>query len=117
MESDQPAPVPARILIVDDEEAVERRSAALRGALNDVAEARRQIHGAHLDTIRRLVLVAEYKDEDTAAHVERIGLFSQLLAKEAGKSPREAEIIQVENASGQPHGGGFPDGKDDPGVL
>ena len=80
----------ARVL----EEVVEKRTRALRGALDEVAEARRQTHNAHLDTIRRLVLVAEYKDEDTAAHVERIGLFSRLLAKEAGLSPREVEIIQ-----------------------
>jgi len=76
------------------EETVDKRTAALRKALNEVAEARRQIHSAHLDTIRRLVLIAEYKDEDTAAHVERLGLFSRLLAREAGLSPREVEVVQ-----------------------
>lgn len=76
------------------EETVEKRTAALRKALNEVAEARRQIHGAHLDTIRRLVLIAEYKDDDTAAHVERLGLFSRLLAREVGLSPREVEVVQ-----------------------
>ncbi len=73
---------------------VGKRTAALREALSEVADARRKIHTAHLDTIRRLVVVAEYKDEDTAAHVERVGLFSRIMARESGMAPRAVEIIE-----------------------
>ena len=76
------------------ESLVERRTAALRKALDDVVEARRQTHVAHLDTIRRLVLTAEFKERDTGAHIERIGLLAELIAKEAGIAPREVEIIR-----------------------
>jgi len=75
------------------EGVLEKRTGALRKALNEVAEARRKIHSAHLDTIRRLVIAAEYKDQDTRAHVQRVGLFSRLLAGESGMAPRAVEIM------------------------
>jgi HD-GYP domain-containing protein (c-di-GMP phosphodiesterase class II) len=39
---------------------------------------------AHLDTITRLAVAAEYKDVDTAAHIERMSRYSALLAKALG---------------------------------
>lgn len=76
---------------------VEKRTAALRRALEKTVAAQRQTSDAHLDTLRRLVLAAEYKDQDTAAHIERIGRYSELLAHGLGLAPREIEMIR--NAS------------------
>src|SRR5688572_2977437 len=45
---------------------VEQRTAALRRALEEMAEAQRLTYAAQLDTIHRLVLAAGYKDFDTA---------------------------------------------------
>ena len=39
---------------------------------------------AHLDTITRLAVAAEYKDVDTAAHIERMSRYSALLARALG---------------------------------
>lgn len=75
------------------EEIVERRTSALRRALEEGVAARRETHVAHLDTIRRLVRAAEYKDQDTGAHIERIGLFSEILAKGLALAPRQVEVI------------------------
>jgi putative two-component system response regulator len=63
------------------EETVEVRTRELREALAEVQEARFKTHQAHLDTIHRLTLAGEYKDRDTADHVERIGRFSQVVAR------------------------------------
>jgi putative two-component system response regulator len=79
------------------ETTVEQRTAALRRALEKTAEAQRLTQAAHLDTIRRLVLAAEYKDEDTAAHIERIGRYTELIATHLGLAPRQIEVIR--NAS------------------
>jgi len=49
----------------------------LKGANNDLREA-------YLDTINRLVIAAEYKDEDTGDHILRISLFSALIAERIG---------------------------------
>jgi len=75
------------------EERVERRTSDLRAALKEVTEAQRQTNQAHLDTIRRLVVAAEYKDEDTAAHIQRMSHYCALLGRNLGLSPGEAEIL------------------------
>lgn len=76
------------------ERTVEKRTGALRQALEDMAAAQRRTHEAHLDTIRRLVIAAEYKDRDTAAHIERIGRFSEIIARALKLSPGQVEIIR-----------------------
>jgi putative two-component system response regulator len=76
------------------ERTVEKRTAALRRALEEMATAQRRTQDAHLDTIRRLVLAAEYKDRDTAAHIERIGRFSEVIARRLKLSPGQIETIR-----------------------
>ncbi|RMF90999.1 MAG: response regulator [Nitrospinota bacterium] len=76
------------------EEAVQKRTAALRQALEKMADAQRQAYAAHLDTIHRLALAAEYKDEDTAAHIHRMSHYSALLAQALHLPPGEVEIIR-----------------------
>ena len=75
------------------EEKVQIRTRELREALIEVRAARQKTHEAHLDTIRRLTIAGEYKDRDTADHVERIGRFSAVLAKAMGHSDQDVEII------------------------
>jgi len=50
------------------------------------------LKAAYLDTINRLVLAAEYKDEDTADHIVRMSRYSALLAEKSGLA-----IDQVQN--------------------
>ena len=76
------------------EQTVAKRTADLRVALEGMAEAQRSTYAAHLDTIRRLVIAAEYKDRDTAAHIERIGLYSELVATRLNLPPGDVEIIR-----------------------
>ena len=74
------------------EETVERRTRDLRDALAEVRAARLSTHEAHIDTIHRLTLAGEYKDQDTADHVARIGGFSEVVARRM-KLPEE--IVEV----------------------
>jgi cyclic di-GMP phosphodiesterase len=74
--------------------AVERRVADLRSALEDLGAAHRRTYRAHLDTVRILVQAAEYKDVDTAAHIERIGLYSEVVARGLRLAPHEIELIR-----------------------
>ena len=76
------------------EEEVERRVADLRGALEDLGAAHRRTHRAHLDTVRSLALAAESKDVATAAHIDRIGLYSEVIARGLQMSPHEVELIR-----------------------
>jgi putative two-component system response regulator len=50
---------------------------------------------SHLETIYRMALVAEYRDqEDTGRHLRRMSRFSGILALGVGLSPAEAEDIR-----------------------
>ncbi|NJD18658.1 MAG: response regulator [Gemmatimonadetes bacterium] len=63
------------------EDTVQIRTRELREALAEVQAARLKTHQAHMDTIHRLTLAGEYKDRATADHVERIGRYSQVVAR------------------------------------
>jgi putative two-component system response regulator len=76
------------------ERTVEKRTVALRDALGETTEARRHIYRAHLDTIRRLTVAAEFKDHDTGLHIERIGLYARVLAEALEMSPGEVETVR-----------------------
>lgn len=76
------------------EATVERRTRELRSALEDVTDAQRRIQEGHLDTIYRLTLAAEYKDHDTAGHIERIGRYSEVVARAMHLAPGVIDTIR-----------------------
>ncbi len=76
------------------ETIVERRTADLRRALDNVVESQRRIRSTQLETIQCLVAAAEFKDLDTANHIKRMSLFSALLAKKLNLPPGEVELVQ-----------------------
>ncbi len=75
------------------EETVERRTASLREALQAMSQAQRNAHAAHVETIQRLAVAAEYKDEDTANHIHRMSHFARLVACELELPPGHCELI------------------------
>jgi cyclic di-GMP phosphodiesterase len=76
------------------EAQVAARTTALRVALERSATAERATYRAHLDTIRRLVVAAEYRDHHTAKHIERIGRYSALIAQRLGLPPSRQEVLR-----------------------
>jgi len=54
---------------------IENRSSELKRALSE-------LEIAQAETVRRLSMAVEFRDEDTGAHIERIGRFSRLLAEQ-----------------------------------
>lgn len=79
---------------VELERSVEGGERALREALERVTAAERKVHRAHLDTIHRLAVAAEYKDADTAGHIERVGRYSEVLATAVRLAPGQIERIR-----------------------
>jgi HD-GYP domain-containing protein (c-di-GMP phosphodiesterase class II) len=63
---------------------IDDRSSELRRALTE-------LEIAQAETVRRLSMAVEFRDEDTGAHIERIGRFSTLLAEQLGL---EAELCE-----------------------
>ena len=72
---------------------VEQRTIHLKQALKDAAEGQRQTYQAQLETIERLAIAAEYKDEDTGLHVRRMSRYCHLLATRLCLTPHDCEII------------------------
>jgi putative two-component system response regulator len=72
---------------------VEQRTIHLKQALKDAAEGQRQTYQAQLETIERLAVAAEYKDEDTGLHVRRMSRYCHLLAVKLSLTPHDCEII------------------------
>jgi HD-GYP domain-containing protein (c-di-GMP phosphodiesterase class II) len=62
------------------EQEVDNRSSELQRALSE-------LEIAQAETVRRLSMAVEFRDEDTGAHIERIGRFSTLLAEQVGMEP------------------------------
>ena len=75
------------------EGVVARRTLALRNALDETVEIQRMLRKAHIETINRLVVAAEYKDKGTAGHIQRMSRFSALLAQKINLPPSEIELI------------------------
>lgn len=75
------------------EDTVQKRTAALRQALEDMVEAQRRTQEAYLDTIHRLALAAEYRDEQTAVHIHRVSHYCAMLARELHLTPGEVETL------------------------
>jgi putative two-component system response regulator len=58
-----------------------------------VAARTQALREAYVDTVYRLTLAAEYKDQDTAAHIRRISLYSRLMAEQLGLDYEQVELI------------------------
>ncbi|HTS76355.1 MAG TPA: HD domain-containing phosphohydrolase [Bryobacteraceae bacterium] len=58
-----------------------------------VQERTRQLEEAQLEILQRLALAAEYRDDSTGEHTQRVGWLAALLAKHIGLSGGEVELI------------------------
>jgi putative two-component system response regulator len=59
-----------------------------------VRERTRELEDARVETLQRLAFAAEYRDEETYLHTERVGHVAALLAAAAGLSAEEVELIR-----------------------
>jgi response regulator RpfG family c-di-GMP phosphodiesterase len=70
----------------------------IAGQLSEAIAVRRaitQLDSSREETIRRLALAAEFRDNDTARHTERVSRYSSLLARKLGLGDEIAELIRV----------------------
>lgn len=74
----------------------ERQRVSLHNAVLEqaVRERTAELHETQMEIVRRLARAAEWRDEETGEHVERIGILSERLALAAGLSATEAETLR-----------------------
>ncbi len=66
---------------------------ALNKTILELKAANNELKEAYLDTIHRLVLAAEFKDEDTGEHIMRMSRYSALIAEKLGLTDKEVQNI------------------------
>ena len=58
-----------------------------------VEDRTRQLRESLLDTVQRLTLAAEYRDEDTYIHIKRISYYTSVIVKDLEISQQEADVM------------------------
>jgi putative two-component system response regulator len=91
-----PGPAAARRLrAFVDRRALRLRQAELESVIADEAIGRRRdVEAAQFDALRRLAHVAEYRDDNTADHMDRVGELAARLARRIGLPDRTIELIR-----------------------
>jgi putative two-component system response regulator len=62
-------------------------------SISELRAAHEELQDSFLDTIHRLALAAEYKDEEAGAHIARMSCYSALIAEKLGLSKKEVKNI------------------------
>lgn len=96
----------ARVAIVSDDEtaevadsfnkmieALDRSYGEVRFLAAKEQTARQEVSQREHETLKLIGALAEFKDTDTAAHISRVGLYSQLLAAGVGESQESQDLV------------------------
>lgn len=78
----------------DANRQMQRYAEDLNRSMNQLLLANTELSDAHIDTVHRLVLTAEFKDEDTGKHIIRLGRYSEMIAERIGFSEKEQSLIR-----------------------
>jgi len=74
---------------------VDERTAELKTAIRDVAEANRKVVQASEDTMNRLAMAATYHDVDTGSHIDRMSDYAAAIAGELGWTQDQQELLRI----------------------
>jgi putative two-component system response regulator len=94
-------PVTAEELLFQVKQAIERRQLLIDKRIytqrleTRIREQTLSIRRAHEETIHRLVTASLYRDEETGAHIRRVGLYSATMAEALGWSPDDVDYIRM----------------------
>lgn len=73
---------------------VTRRTDELNKSLDQLKKSEEMLMRSYEETIFRLTIVAEFKDEQTAEHIKRVGDYCSLIAKQLGWSDKDINTIR-----------------------
>jgi len=93
----------------DDEEMLLAMASQAAVAIKN-AKLNDEIREAHLDTIFRLGIAAEYRDKETGNHIRRMSHYSAIIADRMGMPSERVEIIRLSSPMHDIGKVGIPDG-------
>jgi putative two-component system response regulator len=75
--------------------AVQQRSEELAQALQSLELSEGKVWASQAETIFRLARMVEFRDEETGQHVHRMSAYCEILARQIGYSPDDAERLRL----------------------
>ena len=91
------------------ESMVQERTADLWTAIRSLERSESDLRQSREDTVRRLSLAAEFRDDDTAQHVNRMSLYCELIYRHLGEDYDRCELIRTASAMHDVGKIGIPD--------
>ncbi|MEA2497858.1 MAG: cyclic di-GMP phosphodiesterase [Actinomycetota bacterium] len=88
---------------------VHERTADLWSAVRNLEAAQRDLTESREDTIQRLAIAAEFRDVETARHVDRMSRYCELIARKLGEDYDRCELIRTASAMHDVGTIGIPD--------
>ncbi|MDE3020105.1 MAG: HD domain-containing protein, partial [Nitrospirota bacterium] len=77
------------------EQMVRERTAELRQAITRLQGAEQSLRLSQEETVQRLAIAAEFRDNATAQHIRRMSHYSALLARRYGLAEERCELIRI----------------------
>lgn len=77
------------------EAMVKERTAGLWKAVQQLEQARDDLRSSQAETVHRLSLAAEFRDDETGAHIQRMSQYCGVLAQKVTGDAERAELLQV----------------------
>src|ERR687891_383350 len=77
------------------EQMIKERTAELWEAIARLEKAEKDVRLSREETIQRLAIAAEFRDDETAQHIQRMSRYCALLARAAGFDSERSENIRV----------------------
>jgi putative two-component system response regulator len=80
---------------VELEEKVRDRTQRLWRAVTELEVSERQVRLSQQETVTRLSIAAEFRDDETARHIRRMSRYCELLAGKAGLERKATELLRT----------------------
>ena len=90
-------------------EGAHDRTAELAAEVDRLQMVERELRLAQEDTVERLSIAAEFRDDEAARHVQRMSRYTSLLAARSGEDAQRAEMVRISSVMHDVGKIGIPD--------
>ncbi len=77
------------------EEMVRERTAELWKAVSSLEQAHEELRASRAETVERLSMAAEFRDDETARHLQRMSRYCEMLALRYGFDVQRSELLRI----------------------
>jgi putative two-component system response regulator len=89
---------------------INERTSRLWNVITDLEHTQNELRLSREETINRLAIAAEFRDDDTGRHTERMSRYCELIARLAGWDEQQCELLRTASVMHDVGKIGIPDG-------